>query len=105
MDQLTTRRLELQSILEGIQGEGRVYYQPPESMKLKYPCIIYHRARVDLRKANDGNYLTNSRFTLTLIGKSPDNPVLMDVLSLPYASYERHYTADNLHHDIVEIYY
>ena len=37
-------RLNLQDKLEEVLGSKQVYFQPPESLKLKYPCIVYSRS-------------------------------------------------------------
>ena len=47
MGQLENRRLKLQKLLEDIlEANGKaknVYYQPPEGIKISYPCIVYNR--------------------------------------------------------------
>ena len=35
------RRLELQEKLEQLVGNSNVYFQPPASVMLSYPCVIY----------------------------------------------------------------
>ena len=37
----TERRLELHEILCTILGSRNVYFQPPESIKMNYPAIVY----------------------------------------------------------------
>ena len=34
-------RLDLQALLEDLLGSRNVYYQPPESVKMNYPAIVY----------------------------------------------------------------
>ena len=34
-------RLDLQTFLEEILESRNVYFQPPESVKMKYPAIVY----------------------------------------------------------------
>lgn len=99
------RRIELQNLLEDILGEKHVYYQPPESLKLEYPAIVYSKSRIDKRNANDSGYNLNTRYELIVIDKRPDNPVIEKLLSLPYCSYDRPYVSDNLNHDVLTIYY
>lgn len=45
------------------------------------------------------------RYELTVIDKNPDSDILDRVASLPMCAFERHYTADNLNHDVYNIYY
>lgn len=100
-----SRRVELQSLLEDLLGVKHVYYQPPESLKLEYPAIVYSKSRIDKRSANDTAYNLNTRYELIVIDKRPDNPVIEKLLSLPYCSYDRPYVSDNLNHDVLTIYY
>lgn len=100
-----SRRIELQSLLEEYLGSDHVYYQPPESLKLEYPAIIYSKSRIDKRHANDSAYSMNTRYELIVVDRRPDNPVIEKLLALPYCSYDRPYKSDNLNHDVLTIYY
>lgn len=98
-------RLELQSKLEELMGNKNVYYQPPASIKMNYPAIVYSKSRIESRRANDAPYTFLNRYELTVIDRKPDNPVVMELLRLPYCSYDRQYKSDNLNHDVLSIYY
>lgn len=99
------RRLELQTILENILGSRNVYFQPPSNTKLSYPCIIYDRSNIESRYANNTKYNTRVRYSLILIGRSPESTLVKELLKLPYCSYDRFYTADGLNHDSFTLYY
>jgi len=99
------RRLELQTILENILGSRNVYFQPPSNTKLSYPCIIYNRSNIESRYANNAKYNTRVRYSLMLIGRSPESELVEEILKLPYCSYDRFYTADTLNHDTFTLYY
>ena len=98
-------RLELQSKLEELLGFKHVYYQPPETIKMEYPAIKYSKSNVNIRSANDKTYSKINRYEVIMIDKKPDNPVIDKLLELPYCSYDRHYKADNLNHDVLILYY
>ena len=98
-------RIELDAVLRDILENDHCYFQPPESVKLKYPCIIYERSRFENRPADDIPYLTYKGYTLTVIYKNPDSDLPDKIESLPMCSFDRHYTADNLNHDIFTIYW
>lgn len=100
-----TDRLELQSLLEVLLESKNVYYQPPESIKMQYPAIRYSKKDISITYANNIGYLTRDYYELIIISKLPDNPVIKKLLELPYCSYDRHYVADNLNHDVLTIYY
>lgn len=99
------RRLKLQTILENILGSRNVYFQPPSNTKLSYPCIIYNRSTIESRYANNAKYNTRVRYSLMLIGRSPESELVEELLKLPYCSYDRFYTADTLNHDTFTLYY
>ena len=98
-------RLELQALLEELLGSKNVYYQPPETLKINYPAIIYSKGKIDKVNANDKCYRITTRYDLTEIDRRPDHPVIQKLLELPYCSYDRPYTSDNLNHDSLTLYY
>lgn len=98
-------RLELQSKLEELLGSRQVYYQPPESVKMDYPAIVYFKSNIKTTSANDTKYSKINRYDVTVISKKPDDPVLDKLLSLPYCSYDRPYKSNNLNHDTFILYF
>jgi len=98
-------RLDLQSLLEELLESRNVYYQPPESIKMQYDAIRYSRKNIRPTYANNAKYSMRDCYELIVISKKPDNPVIKKLLALPYCSYDRHYVADNLNHDVLTIYY
>lgn len=98
-------RLELQAKLEELLGLKHVYYQPPESLKMSYPAIVYHKSKVETKKANNSTYLTNIRYDVTVIDKLPDNPVIDKLMELQHCSYDRSYKSDGHNHDVLTLYY
>lgn len=98
-------RIDLQKMLENILGSDHVYYDPPETVKIKYPAIIYSKDRPQSKRADDSRYQTLTCYNLIFVDRQPDNPIIDTLLDLPYCSYDRHYASDNLHHDSLTIYY
>lgn len=103
-------RLELHDIFIGILGTqgqpiSRVYFQPPSTVTLKYPCIIYKRdSRGDIF-ANNDLYIGMRRYLVTVIDQNPDSLIPDKVGRLPYCVFMRHYSADGLNHDVYTIYF
>lgn len=93
-------RLELQNLLESILGSRNVYYQPPESIKIKYPAIIYSRNNIDNNFADDIVYMQNHTYQIIVIDANPDSEIVNKISKLPMCRYDRHYTSDNLNHDV-----
>ena len=98
-------RFELQTKLEELLGTRHVYYQTPASVKMEYPAIVYSPNNRDIRKADNSVYTANTRYTVTVIDKRPDNSVIDKLLGLQYCSYDRQYKADNLYHDVLTLYF
>ena len=94
-------RIELQEALEDFLGSHNVWYQPPETIKLKYPCILYERNRINTIPADNIAYLKNKDYSLTLIYREADSTLPDDILdAFDFISHDRAYKADNLYHDV-----
>ena len=98
-------RTDLQNTLEELLESRNVYYQPPATVMMNYPAIVYSRKRIESKFANDAKYSNMNCYELIVIDRKPDNPVIDKLLDLPYSSFDRHYMADNLHHDVITLYY
>jgi hypothetical protein len=101
-----SKRTYLQEQLQTIMGSNRVYYDPPESTAMIYPCIRYSLNKQLFRYANNKKYMNKTAYTITLIDKSSiSGEKTCELLNrLDYCSFERTYTADGLHHYIYNIY-
>lgn len=100
-----TKRIEFQRILERTPGVKKVYFQQPPTMKMEYPCIVYHVTDMGWKKADNQLYLGGTWYTVTHIHRDPDDEGELYLLNLQYSSYDRHFTSDNLHHDVYKIFY
>lgn len=98
-------RLELHKILCGILGTKNCYFQPPSSVRMQYPAIVYSIKDIENRYADDKSYRKLPCYEMILIDKNPDNMFMEKLLDLPYCSFDRHYESDNLNHDVFTIYY
>lgn len=98
-------RLDLQIKLEELLGKRNVYYQPPETIKMKYPAIRYSKSDIKSRYADNAKYSNHNLYEIIVIDNDPDNEVIQKILELPLSSYDRHYTSNNLHHDVINLYY
>ena len=99
------RRLELHSELQRITGLKYLYFQPPESIKIHYPCVIYQLADIGMIHADDAVYKGQKRYTITIVDKDPDSDIPEKLYEMAYVSFDRFYTADNLNHWVFTIYY
>ncbi len=102
---MSQRRVELQRMLERLLGTRNVYFQPPNGLQLKYPCIIYHLDTANDVHAEDKIYRRLYRYSLTYITKNPEDPMRDLIDDLQYCSFNRFFTSDNLNHFVYTIYY
>ena len=98
-------RLELQELFEQIPGVVEVYFQPPESIKLVYPCIIYELDTMDSQFADNSPYSVTKRYQVTVIDADPDSEIIDWMSLFPMCLFDRHFTQDNLNHDIFNLYF
>lgn len=98
-------RLNLQAMLEELLGSEEVYFQPPASVKMQYPAIVYRRYRIDNAHADDEVYKQSLEYEAIVIDTDPDSEIVMKMSRLPRCRHERHYTADGLNHDVFRLHY
>lgn len=98
-------RLEFQTVLEGLQTGVSVYFQPPANVTMSYPAIVYNRNYRAADFADNFPYAVKVRYQVTVINKDPDNSIVDKVGLLPGSAYVRHFTADNLNHDVYYVYF
>ena len=97
-------RLAFQATLEELLGSEHVYFQPPESVRLEYPCIVYKYEAGYYNHADDYLYTFKPRYQVTLIDPNPDSEIFDRLLLLRYCNFDRHYTSHNLNHFVFRIY-
>lgn len=89
-----------------ILGSTHVYFQPPPTVKMEYPCIVYSRGSGGSVYADNRTYTFTQSYEVTLIDPDPDSGLVEKLAtSLPMIRMNRHYTADNLNHDNFTLYY
>lgn len=100
-----TSRIDLHEELVRILGSENVYFQPPESIKLKYPCIVYSKTSMPKVNADDSSYKINTGYKVIFVHREPDmDDIVKEILKLPRSRYSTCYASDNLYHDALEIY-
>lgn len=97
-------RIELQAMLENLIGSRNVYFQPPESLKIKYPCIIYSTHNVTNDFANNDIYKQDYFYELVLVDSNPDSEIFKKMCKLPKFRFKNFYVSENLNHYVFESY-
>lgn len=98
-------RLDLQALLVKTLGSSNVYFQPPSTVKMKYPAIVYSLSDIRNTFADNSVYKQTHHYEVIVIDSDPDSKIVDRVSKLPNISFNRHYTSDNLNHDVFTIYY
>jgi hypothetical protein len=100
------KRLELHEKLKHLVGTNNVYFQPPASVQISYPCVIYNVGNGDAKRADNTVYLYTNSYDVLFIFKKPNLEIIEQVLrSIPMCRFTRAYVADNLNHYAFTIYY
>lgn len=99
-------RLELHEELCEVLGTRNVYFQPPESVKMKYDAIRYELGGKDIKRANNSAYRITNQYDGVVITRDPDTTIPDQLVArFEMCSLGRPYTADNLNHYPFTIYY
>ena len=100
------RRLDLNRKLREILGSDYVYFNPPENVKMHYPCITYSRDNSTHVFADNSMYQHFKRYQLTVIDRDPDSDISDRLLkAFEYCSFIRFYVYDELNHWVLRLFY
>ena len=98
-------RLELQTMLEDILGSRNVYYQPPSSVTMNYPAIVYAIDGIDNSFANNQVYSQSYSYQITVMAEDPDSEIVETISKLPKCRYVRQFASDGLNHTIFKLFF
>lgn len=62
-------------------------------------------AVLNLLLADNQPYALHDRYQVTVIYRNPDSEIPSKIALLPMCSHERHYTKENLNHDVFNLYF
>lgn len=95
---------DLLHLLKKAVDHNRVYFQPPENLKIGYPAVIFHLSKIKLDHADDVPYKGAREYSVTLITNEPEPEVLDEILKIPYTTLDTTYTADGMNHFVFTTY-
>lgn len=83
-----------------------VYFQPPSSIQMKYPCIVYNKDDNHKQHGNNSIYYRKQGYTITVMDRDPDSltPEMLESY-FQYCSINQYYEVDGLHHTTLNLYY
>lgn len=96
-------RQQLHDLLVAITPN--VYFQPPENVKMEYPCIVYSRDYRETKFADNEPYNSMKRYLVMVIDRDPDSDIPDKVAELPMSTFNRFYPADGLNHDVYQVFF
>lgn len=99
-------RLKLHEEFCEILGNRNGYFNPPESIKMSYPCIRYSLSDPDQKYANDKNYRKTNKYEGVIIDHDPDSVIPDKILEhFSMCKMSKPYRADGLNHFPFTLYY
>lgn len=98
-------RGELQTLLEQLLGlpSDRVLFQPPESQKLIYPCVVYRLSDIPTVFADNKPFHYNREYEVVLMSTKPDSGYVKRLVERPGIRFVRPYAYDNLNHWVFRV--
>lgn len=103
---MSKTRIDLHNILLEIMQGNKVYYQPPESLKMQYPAIVYFLDDIDTKNADNSHYNKTNKYKLILIDRNPDSEFIAPISELPFCKLATSpYQSDGLNHFVFSIYF
>lgn len=85
---------------------NNAYFQPPENLRMVYPCIVYSRIIDKLIYANNITYKLTKCYELTIIDKNPESEIADNIVkNLRYCEITNRYVTDNLYHTKIKLYF
>ena len=106
MDRRLKLDQELRDLQQEILGYQHTYFEPPESVRMKYDAVVYSRTGYDTIKANDRNYIVRDQYQVMVISRDAETALPKAILDhFSYCSPGRPTVTDNLYHFPFTIYY
>lgn len=97
-------RLKIDNLLRDLLGPGgHLYFQPPPNLSMKFPCIVYERARINTRFADNSPYHLNDVYQVTYIDTDSDSEMPDKIAKLDRCVFERFYISDNKYYSVFRL--
>ena len=99
-------RIQLHNELCEILESNHCYFNPPESIKMKYPCFVYSINGINQVRADNKHYLDVNEYNITYISSKSNSDICERFFEkFPSSRFDRKYVADNLYHYVFTLYY
>lgn len=99
-------RLKVHSKLVEVMQGKKVYFQPPENLRLERPCLIYKVSNIFDLFADNVTYQRRRRYEIILVDDNPDSEYFDRLMeAFTYIKFNRFYIADSNNHWSFELYH
>lgn len=89
-----------------ILGSDNVYFEPPPTINMQYPCIVYSLEDLYDVRADNKAYYTKRQYQVISMTKNPDTDIVEDMVNyFDQCSHERRFKSDNLVHDVFRLFF
>ena len=99
---------ELRDQLYLVNNTKNVYYNPPSSIKMEFPCFRFELNNVDVKHADNKAYARKKRWAVTYISRNVEDieivsEQMFDIFQ--YCNFDTSFRADNLNHAVFNLYF
>lgn len=99
---------DLRDHLYLIHNTENVYYDPPESIRMDFPCFRFELNNIDVKHADNKAYAKKPRWAVTYITRDLEEieEVAEEMLEhFQYCNFDTSFRADNLQHAVFNLYF
>lgn len=89
---------ELNEVFCSLLGSRNVYFQPPATVRMKYPCILYESQPMTTMHAGNVPFAIQDHYRVIVIDQNPDSAIPRKIAGMQGARAARPYVSDNLYH-------
>lgn len=82
-----------------------VYFQPPATVQMVYPAIVYDLDNVDVKFADNRPYGRKKRYQVTIIDRRSTSDIPDKIADFQLVRFIRAFTKDGLNHTIFNLYF
>lgn len=87
-------------------GAKKTLFQPPPSVQLEYPAIIYTTKSTYTTNADNKVYTGHRFYQIELIDPDPDTPLIDALLNkFSMIKHVNNFKTSNLNHNVFDLYY
>lgn len=87
-------------------GIQNVYVNPPESVRMQYPCVKIKRSGIYTTSANNHKYMIKDRYDAVYITREPDDPMVHKILyEFDMSRFSMQIVKDDLYNENFVIYF